>query len=97
MWIVEQFTGRHRVYPRPWQVACLRWRLQRGAPQVQAVFTEQSMFAFIHQIFRPIGGSDRNTGVPAQLLAQANALAGHDAHGASQLRSAALAALGVVR
>ena len=55
------------------------------------------MFAFIHQIFRPIGGSDRNTGVPAQLLAQANVLAGHDAHGASQLRSAALAALGVVR
>jgi len=78
-------------------MASLRLRLQRVASQVQAVFTEQSMFAFIHQIFRPIGGSDRNTGVPAQLLAQANALAGHDAHGASQLRSAALAALGVVR
>lgn len=55
------------------------------------------MFAFLHQIFRPIGGSEHNTGVPAQLLAQANALAGHDAHGASQLRSAALAALCVVR
>ena len=55
------------------------------------------MFAFLHQILRPIEGYAFTSGtVPAQLLAQANALAGRDAQGAAQLRAAAMAALGAV-
>ncbi|WP_157667432.1 hypothetical protein [Comamonas serinivorans] len=56
------------------------------------------MFSFLRQVIRPVAGSQATpTTVPAQLLEQANALAGHDAHSAAQLRVAALAALGVVR
>jgi hypothetical protein len=55
------------------------------------------MFAFLNQIIRPIEGYAYSSGaMPAQLLAQANALAGRDAEGAAQLRAAAMAALGVV-
>lgn len=53
------------------------------------------MFAFFHQIFRPITDSNSDVSVSAQLLNQANVC--HDAHMASELRVAAVAALGVIR
>lgn len=56
------------------------------------------MFAFLSQIFRPNREAEFNPhGVPAHLMEQASALAGHDLRVASELRTAALAALGVVR
>ena len=57
------------------------------------------MFTFLRQVIRPVTGArtPAAASIPAHLLEQANSLAGHDAHSAAQLRSAALAALGVVR